>query len=122
MSGAGEDDKVRRLGVRYKTPPSADGPVLKVLHHEPGQCNHDYFFARGELVNVVYQIRQGETEVECSNCGTKLDPMWVLQRLASNEHKWHHSRETYQEEMKRLSERSRTQCDHCGKMTRISRR
>jgi hypothetical protein len=27
----------------------------------------------------------------------------------------------YHEEMKRLEERSLTQCEHCGKMTRISR-
>jgi hypothetical protein len=40
--------------------------------------------------------------------------------LAGEETKWHESFKRYQAEMRRLSERSRTKCQHCGQMTRIS--
>ena len=73
------------------------------------------------MVNVTYAIRKGETEVECSNCATKLDPMWVLTQIAHKESHWNRSRERYQEEMQRLNERSRTKCQNCGHITKISR-
>ena len=60
-------------------------------------------------------------EVECRDCHEKLSPMWVLSELAKQESIWMSSKQSYQDEMKRLSDRSRTRCDHCGKMTQISR-
>ncbi len=48
--------------------------------------------------------------------------MFVLRRLASEETSWKRHREVYIDEMKRLKERSRTKCYHCGKMTEISRK
>ena len=47
--------------------------------------------------------------------------MFVLESLMHQESRWMRTREAYQEEMKRLDERSRTKCQHCGQMTRISR-
>jgi hypothetical protein len=47
--------------------------------------------------------------------------MWVLTKLAHKETGYHETERRYHEEMKRLSERSRTKCEHCGQMTRISR-
>lgn len=48
--------------------------------------------------------------------------MFVLKMLMQAESRWNQTRESYQEEMKRLRERSRTKCQHCGQMTRISGR
>jgi hypothetical protein len=121
------DDKIKPLPVKFKKPPGDEPPFLKVVHYG-GPCNHQWFWrgdptsADSRMVNVTYLIREGETEVECSNCGTKLDPMWVLRRMATEETQWLRTRERYMDEMKRLRERSRTKCWHCGKMTEISRR
>jgi predicted nucleic acid-binding Zn ribbon protein len=109
-----DDDKVKRLPVRFKKPVVEEGRTLQVVHYEHDKCRHD--------LKVTYLIREGETEVECSGCGTKLDPMWVLRKLAAHDSQYYRARERYQEEMKRLNERSRTKCEHCGHMTRISRR
>lgn len=120
-----DDNKIKPLPVKFKAPPSDDEPMLKIVQF--GGCNHKWTFQdngglSGQMVNASYLIREGETEVECSLCNTKLDPMFVLRILAHEETKWHLGRTSYQAEMKRLRERERTKCDNCGKMTRISRR
>lgn len=119
-----DEAKVTRLGVNFKAPPDPDGPTLKIVdRYSRDACNHQTYFATGGVMrDVQYLIREGETEVECGNCGTRLEPMFVLRRLARKEADWHRTREAYQEEMARLKERQRTTCQHCGKMTRISRR
>lgn len=60
-------------------------------------------------------------KVECADCGEKLNPIWVINYLAGKESQWRYNGEKYREEMQRLSERSKTKCEHCGHMTRISR-
>lgn len=119
-----DDQKVTRLGVKFKAPPATDGPTLKIVdRYSRDSCNHLFYVAPGRnLRDVTYLIREGETDVECGACGTRLDPMFVLRRLAHKESDWNRTREAYQKEMARLNERSRTTCQHCGKMTRISRR
>jgi hypothetical protein len=116
-----DDDKIKPLPVRFKAPPTGE-TMLKVVRSRSGECDHRWFFAGGQMKTVTYLIREGETEVECGNCNTKLDPMFVLLRLANEETQWARTREAYIEEMRRLSERQRTKCEHCEKMTRISRR
>lgn len=118
-----DDDKISRLPVRHKKPPQEDGRMLKVVDKwtDLEKCHHRALYRNGRFVSVTYLIRDGETEVECGNCGTKLEPMWVLSRLAHEETDFDHKRKVAAEEMRRLHERSRTQCQHCGQMTRISR-
>ena len=115
------DENVTPLPVRFKTPPGDDEPMLKVLSWD-GKCNHRFQWNGSRMVHASYQIREGETEVECSICHTRLDPMFVLRVLAGEETQWSRSRARYQDEMRRLQERSRTKCFHCGQMTEISRR
>jgi hypothetical protein len=110
------DESVLRLPVKFKTPPSEER-TLEVVHGGFDRCNHNFIIVGGEIKHVTYIIDEAAAEVECSNCKAKLNPMWVLARLAH-----HETRYRYQEEMKRLSERTRTKCDNCGHMTRISRR
>lgn len=121
-----DDDNVKPLPVKFKAPPTDEPPFLKIVHYG-GPCNHRYFWRdkgglNSQMVNVTYLIREGETEVECSNCNTKLDPMWVLRLMATEENHWQRQRERYIDEMKRLRERSRTKCMKCGYLTEISRR
>ena len=107
-----DGDNVTKLPVRFKTPVPDDRTLVRpweVARH--GQCMHDKFIVDDKLL-----------EVECGKCGDKLSPMWVLVQLASREMRIHEAAKRYQEEMKRLAERERTKCLHCGQMTRISRR
>lgn len=118
-----DDDKVTRLPVGFKKPPQDDARMLKIVDRYAARdvCDHRHVWRGHTSVSVTYLIREGETEVECGNCGTKLEPMWVLSRLAHEETAFDHKRKVAAEEMRRLHERSRTQCQHCGQMTRISR-
>ncbi|MGY3615718.1 hypothetical protein [Bradyrhizobium sp. USDA 10063] len=117
------DDNIKPLPVKFKAPPSEEGPMLKVIDLRFGEngCNHRYFYRDGRMQHVGYLIREGETEVECGHCHTRLDPMFVLRMMATEETQWLRTRKAYVEEMQRLNERRRTKCDHCGQMTRISK-
>lgn len=106
--GTTDEDKVRRLPVRFKEP--APDRLLQVVS-DFDRCQH-----RGPFV-----IDDALEQVECGVCHTMLSPMFVLQQLAGHEAEWEHVRGRYQDEMKRLNARKRTTCEHCGKMTRISR-
>lgn len=116
-------ENVKTLPIKFKAHPKTEEPMLQVVETSwtKGECNHSYRIEGGRSKPANYLIRQGETEVECGLCGTRLDPMFVLMKLAREESQWNRTREQYQEEMKRLRERSRTKCQHCGGMTRISR-
>jgi len=70
--------------------------------------------------NGPYIIDDTLAEVTCGQCKAKLNPMFVLKQLAHQETRWHTHFKQYQGEMKRLSERSKTKCQHCKQMTRIS--
>ena len=107
-----DGDNVKKLPVRFKNPVPEDRTLL--FPHEVGKwdkCHHEKFV-----------IDSSKAEVECGTCGEKLNPMWVLGRLAGCEANFHETHTRYAEEIKRLSERTRTKCNNCGKMTRISRR
>jgi hypothetical protein len=58
----------------------------------------------------------------CRECKGEVSPMFVLGRLMNQESRWRQTLEKYQDAMKRLDERERTKCRHCGKMTPISGR
>ena len=107
-----DEDEVTRLPVKFKRHDEEVVLQRVQLVSQFPTCNH----------YGSYIVDEAEAEVTCGRCGEKLNPMWVLQQLANKEHQWHRVREQYQEEMKRLDERSRTKCQHCGKMTSISRR
>jgi hypothetical protein len=113
MSGPADDDNVRQLPVIFKQPSPEERSL--VLPHEVGKgatCLHvGHFIVDGAMA-----------EVECGSCGAKLNPMWVLVRLASDDRRWEEAQKRYQDEMGRLAQRERTTCQHCGRLTRISRR
>jgi hypothetical protein len=116
------DDKIKPIPVKFKRPPGEEQPMLKVVHSYGEDCNHRYRWNGSRMVDATYLLREGETEVECGLCHTRLDPMFVLRILAGEETQWLRARERYIDEMRRLNERSRTKCEHCGGMTRISSR
>lgn len=104
-----DDDKITKLPVAFKDPGGSER-FLKVVRRKG--CQHD----------GPYLIDTRVDHVECGKCGDLLSAVWVLGRLANYETRWHETSKRYRDEMKRLDERTRTQCKHCGKMTKISRR
>lgn len=104
-----EKDNVTKLPIKRKPRHEEDSKRFLVVDYTG--CSH-----RG-----TFLFNEKEDCVICKDCGEKLNPMYVIKMLCNQETRWHEARARYQEEMKRLSERNRTTCQHCGKMTKISR-
>ena len=100
-------DEVTRLPVRYRDPQTET--VLNAVDRP--KCFHKRF-----------DVDAAKEFVECRDCGERLNPMWVLQQLTIQESHWCRLHDRYQDEMARLSKRSRTRCARCGEMTPISHR
>ena len=110
----GDLDNITKLPIRFKSPTPEDRSVMRRFEvHKGRDCNH---------LRVPYLVDVSEAMVECGRCGEKLNPMWVLGQLAVHDYRMAESQARYKDEMKRLSERTRTKCHHCGQMTRISNR
>lgn len=97
----------------YKAPP--DGSLMLV----PGgrgrmglECRHHF---------TSFEVDVEQHKCKCLKCGESVSPYLVLAELMRLESQWMRTREAHIEESKRLKERSRTKCQHCGEMTRISR-
>ena len=67
-----------------------------------------------------FEVDEDAGKCVCKACGGEVTPMFVLMAMLHKESRWMTTHERHKDEMKRLAERSRTTCDHCGKMTRIS--
>lgn len=106
-----DESKITKLPVRFKHKDEERTLLQPWEVVGKKSCYHRQFI-----------VDDKKAEVECADCGEKLNPIWVLAYLCNRESQWKESRRRYQEEMKRLDERSRTKCEHCEKMTRISRR
>lgn len=101
-----EIDNVAVLPVKPR-----DNSTERVLTRVPGvKCLHRRFTVSEQLA-----------EVECTDCGEKLSPIFALLQLCNQENRYHELHARYQDEMTRLAERSKTKCRHCGEMTPISR-
>lgn len=108
MSTIDLDDKVAPIGVKYREQEASER-VLTVV--DGLKCVHRRFTVDKTLAQVT-----------CRDCNEKLDPMYVLTQIAYGETKYHDLHARYQDELTRLRERSKTKCEHCQKMTTISRR
>lgn len=68
-----------------------------------------------------FELDEDAGKVHCLECQEEVSPIFVLKRLMQLESRWMRSHNQYHDEQSRLAKRSRTTCDHCGKMTKISR-
>ena len=109
-------ENVTRLGVKFKEPAPPERTL--VFPHEVGiyGCSHNDFEGASFIVDDKLD------EVTCSKCKAKLNPMFVLKQLTGRETRFHEAHRRYHDEMKRLGDRKRTKCEHCARMTGVSRR
>ena len=68
-------------------------------------------------VNIV--IDEELAEVECAECGERMNPVFVLARFAKQESVWGNRLIALRAEQEALKERCRFKCQHCGKYTNI---
>lgn len=104
-----DPDDVVRLPVQHKTPPGE----RMLVEVPPHTCCH---------WPASYEVDVKGGKCRCLLCMAEVSPMFVLEMLMREESQWMRTRHAYQDEMQRLGERSRTLCQHCGKLTRISHR
>lgn len=90
-----------------------DTKGLMLVPPEPSGCSH-------LMTAFTVDVKAGKCA--CRGCGQEVSPMFVLERLMQKESQWQRTREAYQGEMQRLGERTKTKCQHCKKMTRVSNR
>jgi hypothetical protein len=102
-----DDGKVIPLPVRFRHERKR---VLTVVPPRFDGCRHHSF-----------QIDDETGRVTCGGCGEALEPLFVLRQLARQETEYHNYHATFKAECKRLAERSKTKCEHCKKITRISK-
>lgn len=105
------DDNVTRFPIRPKVQPHEDRTLVSPMEiGRVGRCDHPRFI-----------VDEASDQVECAVCAERLNPIWVLTQLTREDRRMERVRTKYREEMERLDKRTRTKCDHCGQMTRISR-
>lgn len=104
------DEKIVSIPVKHRD--SVGEQVLELVPEwRLSKCRHTRF-----------EVDRALAQVTCKDCGEKLDPMFALVQLAHGETKYHDLHARYQDEMGRLSNRAKTKCEHCSRMTRISNR
>lgn len=103
--------KIVDIPVKFKSSAPVD-KLFRIVAFDK-KCDHR---------SGTFLIDDSLDHVTCSLCGEKLNPMWVLTFLAKQETRWHYAHQQYLDEMKRLADRKKTKCRHCGEMTPISDR
>jgi hypothetical protein len=110
MTPAVSEPKVEGSNVVPLVKRERTGAVLnRKVRKLGGGCNH---------LDGPYYFDEALTEVECG-CGAKLNPVFVISRLAAHESRWRLARETYLNLQAEHEKRARCKCQHCGQMTRI---
>lgn len=104
-----DDEKVVVLPVKTRVPRDEEAFLQPVPH---SACQH---------WDGPFEVDEDAGKCKCLACGGEVTPIFVLMQLMRKESRWMQTRAAYNDEMKRLWERSRTKCQHCGKTTRISK-
>lgn len=65
------------------------------------------------------QIDITKAELTCLDCQEKLNPIWFIQRLTTEEGRVYQRLRLMRAEIESLKERSKVKCEHCKKLTSI---
>lgn len=85
---------------------------LKKKGYEKNECKH---------YSLV--IDESKWLIECGDCGAQIDPIWHFMRMANKQNTLTYKidilRRKWIDIIAKLKTRTRTKCEHCGKMTNI---
>ena len=73
-------------------------------------CNHSNY-----LVDTSLQ------QVECGNCGEKLNPMYVIEQMCNAESLQRRRLDELKKEVEKTEQKMKCKCNNCNKMTWITR-
>ena len=102
-----ETETVVKLTGRSKP---VDQRGLRLVQHQSGACNHR---------TATFIVDQALEEVQCGDCGAKLNAHWVLAQLCDAESRWMTRLKEYRDAVDDIKDRTRTKCVHCDQMTPI---
>lgn len=106
-----DDDNIISFDDAKACPPQMILDNGRKFHQ--GKCEHE-----GPVI-----VSGKESHVECKDCGTLLNPIYVLQLMAAKENYYRRHVEALKDHVKELNKeiegRKRTKCTHCGNMTAI---
>ncbi|APP85429.1 hypothetical protein CFBP498_38110 [Xanthomonas hortorum pv. vitians] len=97
-------DNIVQLPKRTKG--DVTGPLTVV--HNYGGCRHAHT-----------EVDEKKAEVTCRDCGEKINPIWLLMQLATEDRMLRDRWASMKAELSLMGERVKTKCQHCGQMTRI---
>lgn len=95
-------------------------PVKPRANAEEGAMLQPVPYSNCQHLFTAFEIDLKAGKCRCKKCGEEVAAMFVLEQLMKTESRWMQTRASYQDEMKRLAERSKTKCRKCGAMTEIS--
>jgi hypothetical protein len=102
-----DDPKVTALKPKERKTPG--GNTLHVAHGHA--CRHTHVTVDPTLATL-----------QCNDCKEKLDPIPYIVMLAHHEHRlWVRGAEMHAA-AELAAQKTRTKCEHCGKMTRVNTR
>ena len=84
---------------------------LRVVRYQHGACNH---------TTCTYIVDEALEEVQCGDCGAKLNAHWVLRQLCEKESRWRQRADDASKVLAEVEGRTRTRCQHCDQMTHIN--
>ena len=100
------DEGIVRIGVR----PKLIDPDRTIESVKASKCYHPRFIVDAKL-----------SEVECAVCHERLNPMWVLTKIADSESAQAQRRDALRKLVKQLADRVRYKCRQCGAMNDMAR-
>ena len=77
--------------------------------HDMEHCQH-----------IQLIVDEALNEIECGDCGARLNPVQALIRFAREESRLFRRQAEIRPLLERLEQKIRTKCQHCGKMTRVN--
>lgn len=83
---------------------------LEKYRRGPNECQHR-----------IAIVDEEKAEIECSECGEKLDPIKYLAKLADREGRMYAAMVQLRRDYEKVKEKTRCKCQHCGQMTRIDK-
>lgn len=97
---------ITELPVKKRPSTLEPNAPLEVVHSY--KCQHGSF-----------QIDEKAAEVTCGHCKEKLNPIWVLMQIATNDRVLRDHWSSMKAELELMKPKTQTKCKHCQKLTPI---